>query len=234
MRYFRVVALIFITSWVGQSLGSNVSDTSLRYWAKIGGNSSVHFFQKTPTPYKLENMFSSGYEISSGFKNSLLSFSIGYRNHLFCFKQFNSDLDIANHYGNYAEYNYLIESIPMKCELNSHLKSFSVGYNFGLSLNRASFKKIIVTSLPNTEITYSPNKSETLGTGINLSSGVSLQKQLNKKITAGFSIEALYDITRTYEYQNPSQMAGHQDYLKPYSYSPLSFLGSVYLVYLFK
>lgn len=234
MKYFRVVALIFITSWVGKSLGSNVSDSSLRYWVKIGGNSSVHFFSKTPTPYKLENMFSSGYEISSGFKNSLLSFSIGYRNHLFCFKQFNSDLDIANHYGNYAEYNYLIESIPMKCELNSQLKSFSVGYNFGLSLNWASFKKIIVTSLPNTENTYSPNKSETLGTGINLSSGVSFQKQLSNKITAGFSLEALYDISRTYEYQNPSQMAGHQNYLKPYSYSPLSFLGSVYLVYLFK
>lgn len=234
MRYFRLSVLILVNSFVYHCFGSNVSDSALRFWTKISGNSSVHFFNSTQLPYKSENLFSSGYEISSGFENPILSISIGYRSHLFCFKQFNSDLDFINGYGNYTNYNYLIESIPIRCQLNSYFKTYSVGLNFGLSLNWGSFKKIVVTTLPSTEITFYPNKAQTRGQGINLSSGISIEKHLNKKLTAGFSIETLYDLTRTYEYYNPSQMAGQNDYLNPFSYSRTSFMGSIYLLYWFK
>jgi len=230
MRYSKLTALIIANSFAYHCFGKNVSDSSMRFWAKVSGNSSAHFFNETPQPYKSENLFSGGYEISTGFNNSALSLSIGYRNHLFRFRQLNSVLDSSNGYGNFAQYNYIIESIPIRCQLNSNFRNYSVGFNFGLALNWGSFNKVVVTTLPSNEITFSPNKPRPRSQGINLSSGVSIEKHLNKKLTSGISMELFYDVTPTYVYENPSQMAGHRDYLNPFSYSRANFMGSLYFV----
>ncbi len=234
MRYSKLTVLIIANGFAYHCFGKNFPDSSLRFWGKVSGNSSAHYFNKTPQPYKSENLFSGGYEISTGFNNSALSLSIGYRNHLFRFRQLNSVLDSSNGYGNFANYNYNIESIPIRCQLNSNFRTYSVGFNFGLALNWGSFNKVVVTTLPSTENTFYPNKAQKWEQGINLSSGFSIEKHLNKKFTAGISMELLYDLTPTYKYENPSKIAGHRDYLNPFSYSRTSFLGSMYLVYWFK
>lgn len=235
MRNFKWITLVLVNSMVCQLFGGIDSDTSLRFWTKLGGNSSVHFFNSTPNSYKSENLFSSGYEISTGYKNTLLSLSIGYRNHLFRFQQFNSDFDAYNGYGNYEVYDYQIESIPIKCQLNSQHQKNSLGFNFGFSFSREYFKKVEVVTQSVGAKTYSP-RSTTTNETFYLTSGLSFERQINKRITAGISMEALYDVNNPNKYEYPSQMQTRQiqGWLNPFSFTPTSFWGSIYLMYYFK
>ena len=236
MRNLRLVIFVLFNYILNFSFGSNsnFSDTSLRLWTQIGGNTSVHFFNSTPLPYKSENLFSSGYELSAGFKNSSLSFSIGYRNHIVSFQQFNSDLDVQNGYGNYTVYDYQIQSLPLRFQLNSELKKYSLGFNFGFTINQGNFKKIVVYNSPTEGVTYSPGGSTMKSQFFNLSSGVSIEKHLNKRASIGFAVEGMYDLSHPFEYERPSQMNPPKSYLNPYNYSNLSLLGSVNLKYWLK
>lgn len=231
MKYIKFIALILLNGFFYNSYGKNVSDTSLRFWMKFGGNSSLHHFNSTPIAYKSENLFSRGFEISQGLTNSVADISIGYRNHLVSFKQFNSSLDSINNYGNHAVYNYIFESIPIRCQINSQFKSISVGYNFGFSFNRGNFKKVTVTTLPDNEHVFYPKRKQNFFEYLSLSTGVAVEKHVNSKFTLGLSLELLYDITRTYVYEVPSQMNPPKDYLNPFSYSRKSLFGSFYAVY---